>query len=94
MLGIDGSLHTQIWPGPTIHDSSPFMIYSLNFSFLWSQRSVSVFLLIHFSLASVERSIDENSRSSMQKDTFDGSRKDFNVAIDRICEFTGEHCCA
>jgi len=25
----------------------------------------------------------------MQKDTFDGSRKDFNAAIDRICEFTG-----
>ncbi|XP_058226009.1 protein unc-13 homolog isoform X1 [Rhododendron vialii] len=37
----------------------------------------------------VKRSIDENSRSSMQKDTFDGSRKDFNVAIDRLCEFTG-----
>ncbi|KAE9459740.1 hypothetical protein C3L33_08398, partial [Rhododendron williamsianum] len=37
----------------------------------------------------IERSIDENSRSSMQKDTFDGSRKDFNAAIDRICEFTG-----
>ncbi|KAI8546003.1 hypothetical protein RHMOL_Rhmol07G0081800 [Rhododendron molle] len=37
----------------------------------------------------VKRSIDENSRSSMQKDTFDGSRKDFNAAIDRICEFTG-----
>lgn len=29
----------------------------------------------------------------MQKDTFDGSRKDFNAAIDRICEFTGEYCC-
>ncbi|XP_034703111.1 protein unc-13 homolog [Vitis riparia] len=25
----------------------------------------------------------------MQKDTFDGSRKDINAAIDRICEYTG-----
>ncbi|PSS09914.1 Transcription elongation factor like, partial [Actinidia chinensis var. chinensis] len=37
----------------------------------------------------VKRSTDENPRSSAQKDTFDGSRKDINAAIDRICEFTG-----
>ncbi|KAL3623001.1 Protein unc-13 [Castilleja foliolosa] len=30
-----------------------------------------------------------NSRSSIQKDSFDGSRKDINAAIDQICEFTG-----
>lgn len=29
---------------------------------------------------------DENSK----KESFDGSRKDINAAIDRICEFTGE----
>lgn len=38
---------------------------------------------------SVKKSIDEHPRSSMQKDTFDGSRKDINAAIDLICEFTG-----
>lgn len=38
---------------------------------------------------SIKRSTDEKSRSSMQKDTFDGSRKDINAAIDRICEYTG-----
>uniref|UniRef100_A0A5B7C2I2 MHD1 domain-containing protein n=1 Tax=Davidia involucrata TaxID=16924 RepID=A0A5B7C2I2_DAVIN len=37
---------------------------------------------------SIKRSIDERSRSFSQ-DTFDGSRKDINAAIDRICEFTG-----
>ncbi|PON53330.1 hypothetical protein PanWU01x14_203370 [Parasponia andersonii] len=33
--------------------------------------------------------LDEKSKSFTQKDTFDGSRKDINAAIDRICEFTG-----
>lgn len=33
--------------------------------------------------------MDEKSKSFAQKDTFDGSRKDINAAIDRICEFTG-----
>lgn len=37
----------------------------------------------------IERSTDEKLRSSMQKDTFDGSRKDINAAIDRISEYTG-----
>lgn len=37
----------------------------------------------------VEKSIDEKSKSFTQKDTFDGSRKDINAAIDQICEFTG-----
>ncbi|KAF5952494.1 hypothetical protein HYC85_010438 [Camellia sinensis] len=32
---------------------------------------------------SVKKSTDENSRSSSQMDTFDGSRKDINAAIDR-----------
>ncbi|OAY53359.1 protein unc-13 homolog [Manihot esculenta] len=35
------------------------------------------------------KSIDEKSTSFKQKGTFDGSRKDINAAIDRICEFTG-----
>ncbi|XP_050386660.1 protein unc-13 homolog [Argentina anserina] len=35
------------------------------------------------------KSIDEKSKSSTQKETFDGSRQDINAAIDRICEFTG-----
>lgn len=34
-----------------------------------------------------ERSTDDNLR----KESFDGSRKDINAAIDRICEFTGEN---
>lgn len=39
----------------------------------------------------IERSTDEKLRSSMQKDTFDGSRKDINAAIDRISEYTGKN---
>ncbi|XAR63551.1 hypothetical protein NMG60_11023523 [Bertholletia excelsa] len=38
---------------------------------------------------SIKRFIDENPKSSIQKETFDGSRKDINAAIDRICEFAG-----
>ncbi|KAM2004381.1 hypothetical protein ACFX15_027837 [Malus domestica] len=37
----------------------------------------------------IKKSIDEKSKSFTQKDTFDGSRKDINAAIDRVCEFTG-----
>ncbi|KAH0981892.1 hypothetical protein GBA52_009069 [Prunus armeniaca] len=36
-----------------------------------------------------KKSIDEKSKSFTQKDTFDGSRKVINAAIDQICEFTG-----
>ncbi|KAF5446018.1 hypothetical protein F2P56_031682 [Juglans regia] len=36
-----------------------------------------------------KKSIDEKSKSFIQKDAFDGSRKDINAAIDRLCEFTG-----
>ncbi|PIN14077.1 hypothetical protein CDL12_13314 [Handroanthus impetiginosus] len=36
-----------------------------------------------------KRSMDSNLRNSFQKDSFDGSRKDINAAIDQICEFTG-----
>lgn len=32
---------------------------------------------------------EENSKTLAQKDSFDGSRKDINAAIDQICEFTG-----
>jgi len=41
----------------------------------------------------IERSLNDKLRSSvsLQKDAFDGSRKDINAAIDRICEFTGKH---
>ncbi|KAJ4977919.1 hypothetical protein NE237_008699 [Protea cynaroides] len=37
----------------------------------------------------IKRSVDDKMRSSVQKDAFDGSRKDINAGIDRICEFTG-----
>lgn len=33
--------------------------------------------------------MEEKSKSFTKNDTFDGSRKDINAAIDRICEFTG-----
>ncbi|XP_044461829.1 protein unc-13 homolog isoform X1 [Mangifera indica] len=36
----------------------------------------------------VWKSVDENSKVT-QKDTFEGSRKEINAAIDHICEFTG-----
>ncbi|XP_058079105.1 protein unc-13 homolog [Magnolia sinica] len=42
--------------------------------------------------SNMKRSMDEKSRSfssQHQKDAFDGSRRDINAAIDRICEFTG-----
>ncbi|KAK1281411.1 hypothetical protein QJS04_geneDACA015024 [Acorus gramineus] len=32
-----------------------------------------------------------SSASTKQKNAFDGSRKDINAAVDRICEFTGKH---
>ncbi|KAL8529284.1 hypothetical protein ACS0TY_006637 [Phlomoides rotata] len=38
---------------------------------------------------SLNRPKEDNSRKSIQKDSFDGSRKDINAAIDQICEFTG-----
>ncbi|KAF6140425.1 hypothetical protein GIB67_030506 [Kingdonia uniflora] len=38
---------------------------------------------------SIKRSLDKKSGSFIQKSTFDGTRKDINAAIDRICEFTG-----
>ncbi|GMI90437.1 proton ATPase translocation control 1 [Hibiscus trionum] len=37
----------------------------------------------------IRKSMDDKSKSSTQKDTFDGSRKDINAAIDRIREFAG-----
>ena len=42
-------------------------------------------------LWSIEKSLDEKSKSYSQKDTFDGSRKAINAAMDRICEYTGEN---
>lgn len=33
--------------------------------------------------------MEDNLINSTQKDSFDGSRKDINAAIDQICEFTG-----
>lgn len=30
---------------------------------------------------------------SNQKNQFDGSRKEINAAIDRVCEFTGKKIC-
>ncbi|XP_074280580.1 protein unc-13 homolog [Silene latifolia] len=37
----------------------------------------------------ITRSLDEKTRNSNQGNTFDGSRKDINAAIDRLCEYTG-----
>ncbi|KAK6233595.1 hypothetical protein QUC31_006001 [Theobroma cacao] len=37
----------------------------------------------------IRKSMDDKSKSSTQKGTFDRSRKDINAAIDRIREFTG-----
>jgi len=42
-------------------------------------------------LSSIEKSLDEKSKSFSQKDTFEGSRKIINAAMDRICEYTGEN---
>jgi hypothetical protein len=33
------------------------------------------------------------SAVSNQKNQFDGSRKEINAAIDRVCEFTGKKIC-
>ncbi|XP_019056334.1 PREDICTED: uncharacterized protein LOC104799323 isoform X2 [Tarenaya hassleriana] len=37
----------------------------------------------------IRKSLVEKSKSFNQKESFEGSRKDINAAIDRICEFTG-----
>ncbi|KAH9752317.1 protein unc-13-like [Citrus sinensis] len=37
----------------------------------------------------LKKLVEEKSKSFTKNDTFDGSRKDINAAIDRICEFTG-----
>ncbi|MED6184987.1 Protein unc-13, variant 2 [Stylosanthes scabra] len=37
----------------------------------------------------IKKSLDGKSKSFPQKDTFDGSRKAINAAMDRICEYTG-----
>lgn len=37
----------------------------------------------------VKRSLDDKSRSFNQRNAFEGTRKDINAAIDRICEYTG-----
>lgn len=52
-------------------------------------RSDNILILGIVGLSFVEKSIYENSKSSAKKVTFDGSRKDINAAMDRICEFTG-----
>lgn len=39
----------------------------------------------------VEKPVEEESKSgTKKKESFDGSRKDINIATDRICEFTGK----
>ncbi|KAG4950183.1 hypothetical protein AAZX31_15G216400 [Glycine max] len=37
----------------------------------------------------IKKSLDDKSKSFSQKDTFEGSRKVINAAMDRICEYTG-----
>uniref|UniRef100_A0A1D1XJB6 Envelope glycoprotein n=1 Tax=Anthurium amnicola TaxID=1678845 RepID=A0A1D1XJB6_9ARAE len=47
---------------------------------------------IHNENFNIQRSMDEKSKNLIplhQKNAFDGSRKDINTAIDRICEFMG-----
>jgi hypothetical protein len=41
------------------------------------------------------RSTSEKSKSAVpnQKNQFDGSRREINCAIDRLCEFTGKEIC-
>lgn len=39
------------------------------------------------------KSLVEKTKSVNQKESFEGSRKDINAALDRICEFTGEMSC-
>ncbi|XP_075073886.1 protein unc-13 homolog [Nicotiana tabacum] len=38
---------------------------------------------------SIKSPAEETARNLQKKDSFDGSRKDINAAIDRMCEFTG-----
>ncbi|KAL0872777.1 hypothetical protein Bca101_022482 [Brassica carinata] len=38
----------------------------------------------------IRKSLVEKTKSVNQKESFEGSRKDINAALDRICEFTGE----
>ena len=33
---------------------------------------------------------EESKSGAKKKESFDGSRKDINIATDRICEFTGK----
>lgn len=37
-----------------------------------------------------ENPAEETAKGFQKKDSFDGSRKDINTAIDRMCEFTGK----
>lgn len=49
--------------------------------------------MIHSILANFEgKSLVEKTKSVNQKESFEGSRKDINAALDHICEFTGERC--
>ncbi|GER28524.1 hypothetical protein STAS_04327 [Striga asiatica] len=43
----------------------------------------------HIQPQPTKRSAEDSLRKSIRKDSFDGSRKDINAAIDQICEFTG-----
>lgn len=52
---------------------------NINWSEYWK-----LFNFLHF--LPIGKSIDEKSK----KDTFDGSRKVINAAMDRICEYTGK----
>lgn len=59
----------------TLYNNQPALSYRNN---LW----MLIFL--------VEKSMEEESKSgTKKKESFDGSRKDINIATDRICEFTG-----
>lgn len=50
-----------------------------------SNPNVLVFYLPGRSTSEKSKSVTPN-----QKNQFDGSRKEFNTAIDRLCEFTGK----
>lgn len=71
-----------------------FLFCQILKSCIWHFSLITIVLLLShlsFSILNSERSIGDNSGSfAYPKNAFDGSRKDMNAAIDRICEFTGK----
>lgn len=79
-------VHENMWIFPLMFHLFPLFNYAfskkkmnINWSEYWK-----LFNFLHF--LPIGKSIDEKSK----KDTFDGSRKVINAAMDRICEYTGK----